>query len=216
MPLPAGLAYSAMAGLALIPMKCRRGFSICSSSFASCAPRCDAPFLEPTSWCRCDLDRPSPHDVVWRPANARILQVQESGLCGSHVTAAAAGQSAAAPVHGRARPKPWRFRIGRFMKDAFPGYIDWEEFMANQRLADNLNHYDANRHGVPRQGNALLGGIAVCGRAAAAWGCIIPARTATTLSIFVALISINMAGLAARRCAPWASMRRSKDCCSKR
>src|SRR5438046_7331068 len=35
--------------------------------------------------------------------------------------------------------------------------------MANQRrLADNLNHYDANRHGVPRQGNALLQGIASC------------------------------------------------------
>src|SRR5207302_358975 len=51
------------------------------------------------------------------------------------------------------------------LKDAFPGYIDWEEFMANQRrLADNLNHYDANRHGVPRQGNALLQGIAICGR----------------------------------------------------
>src|SRR5207248_8076889 len=39
------------------------------------------------------------------------------------------------------------------------------EFMANRRrLADNLNHYDANRHGVPRQGNALLQGIAICGR----------------------------------------------------
>src|SRR5712675_972585 len=51
------------------------------------------------------------------------------------------------------------------LKDAFPGYIDWEEFTANQRrLADNLNHYDANRHGVPRQGNALLQGIAICGR----------------------------------------------------
>src|SRR5436309_4442014 len=50
--------------------------------------------------------------------------------------------------------------------------------------------------------------------AAAAWGCIIPARTATTLSIFVAPISINMAGRAVRRCAPWASMRRSKHCCS--
>lgn len=37
--------------------------------------------------------------------------------------------------------------------------------MAKQRrLADNLNHYDANRHGAPRQGNALLQGIAVCGR----------------------------------------------------
>jgi len=37
--------------------------------------------------------------------------------------------------------------------------------MANQqRLADNLNRYDAHRQGAPRQGNALLQGIAVCGR----------------------------------------------------
>src|SRR5260370_32946310 len=47
--------------------------------------------------------------------------------------------------------------------------------------------------------------------AAAAWGCIIPARTATTLSIFVALISINMAGLAARGGAPLASSRRGEE-----
>jgi hypothetical protein len=37
--------------------------------------------------------------------------------------------------------------------------------MANQqRLADNLNRYAANRPGVPRKGNALLQGIVVCGR----------------------------------------------------
>ncbi len=37
--------------------------------------------------------------------------------------------------------------------------------MANQRrLADNLNRYDVNRHGVPRRGSALLQGIAICGR----------------------------------------------------
>ena len=36
--------------------------------------------------------------------------------------------------------------------------------MANQqRLADNLNRYEADRHGVPRRGHALLQGIAICG-----------------------------------------------------
>src|ERR1700750_2159603 len=115
------------------------------------------------------LDGPSPHDVVWRPvSNARILQVLK--------TPAYAG----AYVYGRRRHTPIGPRSGSrqratedvaiqdwpvCLKDAFPGYIDWEEFMANQRrLADNLNHYDANRHGVPRQGNALLQGIAICGR----------------------------------------------------
>src|SRR5437868_5559655 len=115
------------------------------------------------------LAGPAPHDVVWRPAsNARILQVLKNPAY------------AGAYVYGRRR----RTAIGRrsgsqsgateavaiqdwpvCLKDAFPGYIDWEEFMANQqRLADNLNRYEADRHGVPRRGNALLQGIAICGR----------------------------------------------------
>ena len=66
--------------------------------------------------------------------------------------------------------------------------------MANQgRLADNLNHYDANRHGVPRQGNALLQGIAICGRCGRRMGLHYSGQQATTRSIFVAPISINMA-----------------------
>ena len=89
--------------------------------------------------------------------------------------------------------------------------------MANQRrLADNLNHYDANRHGVPRQGNALLQGIAICGRCGRRMGLHYSGQHGNYLSIFVAPISINMAGRVVRRCAPWASMRRSKDCYSKR
>src|SRR6201982_2681654 len=125
----------------------------------------EANFLVPVR----PLDGPSPHDVVWRPAsNARILQVLKNPAY------------AGAYVYGRRRRTPIGRRSGSrqgateavaiqdwpvCLKDAFPGYLDWEEFMANQRrLADNLNHYDANRHGVPRQGNALLQGIAICGR----------------------------------------------------
>ncbi|MDE2075077.1 MAG: recombinase family protein [Alphaproteobacteria bacterium] len=111
---------------------------------------------------------PSPHDVVWRPAcNSRILQVLKNPAY------------AGAYVYGRRRRTPIGRRSGSqqcateavaiqdwpvCLKDAFPGYIDWEEFMANQRrLADNLNRYDANR-GAPRKGTALLQGIAICGR----------------------------------------------------
>ena len=51
------------------------------------------------------------------------------------------------------------------LKAAHPGYIGWEEFMANQRrLADNANRYEAGHTGVPRKGSALLQGIAICGR----------------------------------------------------
>src|SRR5215472_10800570 len=95
------------------------------------------------------LAGPSPHDVVWQPASkARVLQVLKNPAY------------AGAYVYGRRR----RTAIGRHsgsqrgateavaiqdwpvcLKDTFPGYIDWEEFMANQqRLADNLNRYEAN------------------------------------------------------------------------
>jgi hypothetical protein len=50
------------------------------------------------------------------------------------------------------------------LKAAHPGYIGWEEFVANQRrLADNINCYEAGHSGVPRKGSALLQGIAICG-----------------------------------------------------
>jgi DNA invertase Pin-like site-specific DNA recombinase len=48
--------------------------------------------------------------------------------------------------------------------EAFPGYISWNTFQANQqRLAENAAGMQWKR-GAPRQGLALLQGIAVCGR----------------------------------------------------
>ena len=89
---------------------------------------------------------------------------------------------AGAYVYGRRRPAPLRRqpgseRIGTVavapadwsicLKDAHPAYVDWDEFMANRRqLVDNVNRYDTGRPGVPRKGNALLQGIASCGRCA--------------------------------------------------
>jgi recombinase-like zinc beta ribbon protein len=89
---------------------------------------------------------------------------------------------AGAYVYGRRRPDPLRRqpgseRIGTVaiapedwsicLKDAHPAYVDWDEFMANRRqLVDNVNRYDTGRLGAPRRGNALLQGIARCGRCA--------------------------------------------------
>jgi hypothetical protein len=82
-------------------------------------------------------------------------------------------------VYGRRRADPLRRRGGArsattkvalgervvCLLAAHPGYISWEQFMANQqRLADNTSRYAAGHAGVPRQGSALLQGIAVCGR----------------------------------------------------
>ena len=117
------------------------------------------------------LHGPAPHDIVWQPADsARVIHILKNPAY------------AGAYVYGRRRPDPRRRhpesgRIGTSvvapedwsicLKDAHPAYVDWDEFMANQRqLADNLNRYDEGRHGVPRKGRALLQGIVSCGRCA--------------------------------------------------
>src|SRR5271165_2598397 len=115
------------------------------------------------------LHGPAPHDVVWRPADSsRVIHILKNPAY------------AGAYVYGRRRPNPMRRHPGSghigtvavppeewsiCLKDAHPGYVDWEEFMANQRqLADNLTRYEADRPGVPRKGSALLQGIVSCGR----------------------------------------------------
>ena len=112
---------------------------------------------------------PAPHAVVWREADsARVHTIlQNPAYAGAY-------------VYGRRRQdgtrrRPGTQRVGTVkvavgawevcLQAARPGYIAWEDFMANQsRLADNANRYDAGRHGVPRKGSALLQGIASCGR----------------------------------------------------
>src|SRR6202045_1851404 len=111
---------------------------------------------------------PSPHDVVWREADsARVRSIlQNPAYAGAY-------------VYGRRQKDPTRCRTGSgrgtvkvavgdwavCLQAAHPGYISWEEFMANQRrLADNVNHYEAGHAGAPRRGAALLQGIAICGR----------------------------------------------------
>jgi DNA invertase Pin-like site-specific DNA recombinase len=112
---------------------------------------------------------PAPHDVIWQPADtARVLHILKNPAY------------AGAYVYGRRRQNPIGRRPGSpssktvavpmqewpvCLKNVYPGYISWEEFMANQRrLADNVARYAANRPGVPRKGSALLQGIVVCGR----------------------------------------------------
>lgn len=49
--------------------------------------------------------------------------------------------------------------------DVYPAYISWEQYLTNQaRLSDNASRYAVRARGVPRDGAALLAGLAVCGR----------------------------------------------------
>ena len=111
---------------------------------------------------------PEPQDVVWRGADgARVRAIlQNPAYAGAY-------------VYGRRRQDPSRRKPGArsatakvamnewpvCLKGAHPGYIDWEQFVTNQkRLAQNSNSYTAGHMGVPKKGSALLQGVAVCGR----------------------------------------------------
>ena len=103
---------------------------------------------------------PAPHEVIWREADsARVRSILHNPTY------------AGAYVYGRRQKDPIRSRSGSMrgtvkvaiadwavcLKAAHPGYIGWEEFMANQRrLADNINRYEAGHTGAPRKGSALL------------------------------------------------------------
>ena len=111
---------------------------------------------------------PSPHDVVWRDADsARVRGIlQNPAYAGAYVYGRRqkdASQCRCGSVRGTVKVAIADWAV--CLKAAHPGYIGWEEFMANQRrLADNANRYEAGHTGVPRKGSALLQGIAICGR----------------------------------------------------
>lgn len=47
----------------------------------------------------------------------------------------------------------------------YPAYVSWERFLENQRkLTDNASGFDRRVRGAPRDGTALLAGLALCGR----------------------------------------------------
>lgn len=51
------------------------------------------------------------------------------------------------------------------LHDAHPAYISWDQFLRNlQRLDDNCTSRPEDRRGAPREGAALLQGIALCGQ----------------------------------------------------
>jgi DNA invertase Pin-like site-specific DNA recombinase len=112
---------------------------------------------------------PAPHEIEWMPATtARVLSVLHNPrYAGAHVY----GQHQPDPQRrrpGQPHPTIVRLPVERWpvcLKDAHPSYITWEEFMANQsRLLSNATRPRRDRAGAPRKGQALLQGIAICGR----------------------------------------------------
>jgi hypothetical protein len=99
------------------------------------------------------LNGPGPHEIIWTvPTSANVRDIlQNPAYAGAYVY----GRRKA----DRARRRPGspqgaivRLPIDRWevcIQDAFPAYITWEEFVANQkRLAANQNDYRQNRRGA--------------------------------------------------------------------
>jgi DNA invertase Pin-like site-specific DNA recombinase len=105
-----------------------------------------------------------PGGLRWRTASEIII--------GSIITNPA---YAGAFVYGRRTGDPGRHSPRRrpmeewqcIMHDAYPAYISWAQFVANQeRLGDNARRYGnktGQGRGAPREGAALLQGLITCG-----------------------------------------------------
>jgi len=113
----------------------------------------------------------APFEIVWQPANSSRVRaiLHNPAYAGAYVY----GQTTTDPTRRRAgypksglvqRPlEHWPVCL----HNRYPAYISWEQYVRNRaRLANNQNLYQADRHGVPRQGQALLQGIVVCARCA--------------------------------------------------
>jgi DNA invertase Pin-like site-specific DNA recombinase len=108
-------------------------------------------------------------DVAWRPPNqAGVCSILKNpAYAGAFVygrTRGAVGGAAAHPGAALRRPVPeeqWRVCV----RDKYPAYVSWESYQKVQSmLRDNHAEYRRNQtRGAPRDGEALLHGIAWCG-----------------------------------------------------
>ncbi|PZH15455.1 hypothetical protein C1I97_08175 [Streptomyces sp. NTH33] len=109
---------------------------------------------------------PGKGQVVWAPAqHSRILQILHNPR---YAGAFFYGRYQHKPTPGTGKSGPRllpREQWVAFFPDHHPGYITLEQYDANQaKLASNATaHGKDRRHGPPREGPALLQGIAVCG-----------------------------------------------------
>ena len=163
---------------------------------------------------------PAPHKLAWREAtSARVRHVLHNpAYAGAYVYG-----RRMIDAQGRgtgARPASVKVPVGQWkvcIPSAHPGYISWEEFMANQqRLGDNRSDYKAGRPGAPRKGLALLQGIAACGRCGRRMTLRYSGPHADYPSIAVAPTGIRRPKAYARRSGPSPSIDSSRALCWRR
>ena len=108
-------------------------------------------------------------EVLWRPlGHLRLLNVLHNPayagvyVFGRHPVKTVLIDGEIRKVRARlVDPAEWSVRIDK----AHPSYISWEAYMTNQeKLLQNASRAGRATRGAPRQGSALLAGIAICGR----------------------------------------------------
>ena len=112
---------------------------------------------------------PAPHDTVWNPPRSRTIRrmLHNPAYAGAY----AYGQRGVDP----ARQQPGRRRSGVVqmpleqwavcLQDVYPASMTWDTSLAHRaRLQANRHWSGQGGPGVPREGQALLQGIAICGR----------------------------------------------------
>ena len=120
-------------------------------------------------------------EVLWRPlGNLRLINVLHNPayagvyVFGRHPVKTVLIDGEIRKVRARlVEPAEWPVRID----NAHPSYISWETYMANQeKLRQNVSRAASATRGAPRQGLALLAGIAICGRCGRRMGAHYDAR----------------------------------------
>ncbi len=112
---------------------------------------------------------PVPHETVWHQSRSSTIRriLHNPAYAGAY----AYGQQVADPM--RRQPGRRSSGVGRLpmdqwavcLHDVYPASIPWETYLANQaRLQANRTWFSQGGQGVPRDGKALLQGIAICGR----------------------------------------------------
>jgi hypothetical protein len=114
------------------------------------------------------LRGPAPHEIAWaEPTSDAILKILKNpSYAGAYVYGRCA-REATRRKPGAARGGVVRRPIDKWavcLKDVYPAYISWDEYLANQqRLRSNRTARAADIPGAARKGRALLQGIVLCG-----------------------------------------------------
>ena len=168
MPLPLGLVYDPLDRVVLDPdAQVQHSLRLLFDTFARAGTACatvkhfhDEGLLFPRR------PRSGPHkgELHWQPLRLyRVLEVLHNPR---YAGAFAFGRHChrRRPGGGVAVKRLAREEWTVLLPDTHPGYISWERFEANQRqLRDNAQAYGAHRRSAPREGPALIQGLALCG-----------------------------------------------------